>query len=445
MIVPEGARNISFVGHTDQGGRGDGVQAMVNRCHAYIGTRVSRGVVVTDVRDPRNPGPVNFMSIHPNSWCMHLQTANDLLLCIEERDLKALRSQKDYYAMSNQVDSSRYGTRGVDFSAGMRVYDISDPANPRPIGFIEVEGVGLHRIWWTGGRYAYASALLDGSIDHIFISIDMGDPTKPREVGRWWIPGMNAAAGESPHWTGCWALHHAVVEDDIAYASWRNGGLTILDVKDPGNPSLIAYRNWSPPFGGGTHSALPLHDRGLLVVADEATLNIDQEQMKRTWIFDIREKSNLISIATMPTPADHDYVAFGGRFGPHNLHENRQGSFRSSTTIFATWQSAGVPGVRYRRSVLSGGNRVFCANAADHGDGADARAGKNSPHRRSVRGGGWVDVRYGLRCRIVHFTVEWLVTKQQEGNNENRFYRAGHDGIRHGVEPTEGWTRSGRA
>ena len=140
MIVPEGARNISFVGHTDQGGRGDGVQVMVNRGHAYIGTRVSRGVVVTDVRDPRNPGPVNFMPIHPNSWCMHLQTANDLLLCIEERDLNALLSQKDYYAMSNQVDSSRYGTRGVDFSAGMRVYDISDPANPRPIGFMEVEG-----------------------------------------------------------------------------------------------------------------------------------------------------------------------------------------------------------------------------------------------------------------------------------------------------------------
>ena len=237
MITPEGARNISFVGHTDQGGRGDGVQVMVNRGHAYIGTRVSRGVMVTDVRDPRNPKPVNFAPIHPNSWCMHLQTANDLLLCIEELDLKALLSIKDYYGGSNQVDSSRYGKRGEDFSAGMRVYDISDPANPRSIGFMEVEGLGLHRIWWTGGRYAYASALLDGFLDHILISIDMADPTKPREAGRWWIPGMNAAAGETPHWTGRWALHHAVVEDDIAYASWRNGGLTILDVKDPTKPA----------------------------------------------------------------------------------------------------------------------------------------------------------------------------------------------------------------
>ncbi len=342
MITPEGAKNISFVGHTDQGGRGDGVQVMVDRGYAYIGTRVSRGIMVTDVRNPRNPKPVNFAPIHPNSWCMHLQTAENLLLCIEELDLKALLSIKDYYSGSNQVDSSRYGIRGQDFSAGMRVYDTTDPANPRPIGFLEVQGLGLHRIWYVGGRYAYASALLDGYLDHILIVIDLQDPTRPVEAGRWWIPGMWTAGGETPSWKNRVALHHAIVVDDIAYGSWRDGGLTILDVKDKSKPKLIAHRCWSPPFGGGTHNAVPLHDRGLLIVADEATLNIDQEQMKRTWVFDIRMPENPVSIATFPTPNDQDYVAMGGQFGPHNLHENRPGSFQSSTTIFATWQSAGV-------------------------------------------------------------------------------------------------------
>jgi len=342
MIQPEAAKNMRLLGHSDQAGRGDGVQVMVARGHAYVGTRISRGVNVTDVRDPRNPKPVNFLPIHPNSWCMHLQTAEDLMLVIEELDLKALLSQKDYYSQSNQVDSSRYGVRGQDYSAGMRVYDIKDPANPRAIGFMEVQGLGLHRIWWTGGRYAYASALLDGFVDHILICIDLADPTKPVECGRWWIPGMHAAAGEAPHWKGRWALHHAIVVDDFAYGSWRDGGLTILDVKDKTAPKLISHRTWSPPFGGGTHNAVPLHDRDLLVVADEAVLNIDQEQMKRTWVFDIRDKSNPISISTLPTPAEQDYVKMGGQFGPHNLHENRPGSFQSSATIFATWQSAGV-------------------------------------------------------------------------------------------------------
>lgn len=151
----EGARNISFVGNTDQGGQGDGVQVMVNRGYAYISSRVSRGVMVTDIRDPRNPRPVNFAPIHPDSLCMHLRTANDLLLCIEELDLKALLSIKECHSASNQADSSRYGKRGEDFSAGMRVYGIADPANPGPIGFMAVEGLGLHRIRRTGGRYAY--------------------------------------------------------------------------------------------------------------------------------------------------------------------------------------------------------------------------------------------------------------------------------------------------
>ena len=342
MIVPEGARNVEFLGHTDQGGRGDGVQVMVSGGHAYIGTRVSRGIMVTDVRNPRDPRPVNFVSLHPNSVSMHLQTAENLLLCIQEADQRALLSQQEYYGGSAKVDSSRFGQRGEDYAAGMSVFDISDPANPRSIGFLEVPGLGLHRIWWVGGRYAYASALLDGFTDHILMVIDMADPTKPKEVSRWWIPGQNAAAGETPSWKGRYALHHAVVVDDIAYGSWRDGGLTVLDMQDKSSPKLIAHRNWCPPFGGGTHNALPLHDRNLLVVLDEATLNIDQQQMKYVWMFDIREKSNPVSFATLPTPSDQDYIRMGGQFGPHNLHENRPDSFQSSTTIFATWQSAGV-------------------------------------------------------------------------------------------------------
>ena len=343
MIVPEGARNIEFLGHTDQGGRGDGVQVMVSRGYAYIGTRVRRGVMVTDVRDPRNPKPANFLAMHPNSVSMHLQAADDLLLCIQEADQRALLTQQECYGGSGKVDSSRFGKRGEDYAAGMRVYDIKDPANPRHIGSMEVPGLGLHRIWYSGGRYAYASALLDGFTDHILMIIDMADPTKPTEVGRWWIPGQHAAGGEVPAWKNRVALHHAIVFDDFAYGSWRDGGLTILDVKDKSAPKLIAHRNWCPPYGGGTHNAVPLHDRDLVVVADEAVLNFDQEkQHKRVWVFDIREKSNPVSISTMPIPADQDYVKMGGQFGPHNLHENRPGSFQSSTTIFATWQSAGL-------------------------------------------------------------------------------------------------------
>ena len=59
-------------------------------------------------------------------------------------------------------------------------------------------------------------------------------------------------------------------------------------------------------------------------------------------MFDNRVKENPVSIATFPTPAEADYARKGGHFGPHNIHENRPGSFISSDLIFATYQNAGV-------------------------------------------------------------------------------------------------------
>jgi hypothetical protein len=339
------SRNLTFVGHSDQGGRPDGVQVMVYKDHAYIGQARHGGFTVLDVSNPRQPEPAAFVATAPRTWNLHLQVHDDLLLVVDQVDLRsAYASQAAYYAGSPVgVSSARFGQRGMDFWAGMRVYDISRAAQPRQIGYLEVEGLGLHRLWYDGGRYAYASALLDGYTDHILLIIDLADPTAPREAGRWWLPGMWSAGGETPSWSsGRVALHHALVVDSIAYGSWRDGGLTLVDVRDPSHPELLAHRNWCPPFGGGTHSALPLPDRELLLLADEAVLDECADQVKYTWVFDVREKRNPISIATFPTPSERDYCTAGGHFGPHNLHENRQGTFRSSEIIFATYQNAGV-------------------------------------------------------------------------------------------------------
>jgi hypothetical protein len=336
------ARDFRLVGYSDQGGMPGGTQIMVHRGHAYIGK--NEGVSILDVSDPTKPHQVNFLPGNANSWHIHLQTHNDLLLVIDSVDFYMVKpNERDYYGGSiSGIHSSMYGVRGQDFAAGMRIYDLSAPANPRQIGYLPVEGCGLHRIWYDGGRYAYASALLDGYTDHILLIIDLEDPTHPTEAGRWWIPGMWRDGGEDASWSGRVALHHAVVANGIAYGAWRDGGLTILDVSDPAHPELLAHRNWSPPFGGGTHSCLPLLDRDLLVVADEAVLDNCADQVKYTWIFDIRDKRNPISFATMPTPAEEDYCSQPGHFGPHNLHENREGTFQSSQLIYATYQNAGL-------------------------------------------------------------------------------------------------------
>jgi hypothetical protein len=346
---PDHARNMRLVGHCDQGGRPDGVQIMVHRGYAYIGHMFSKGFSVIDVRDPKNPRAVNYLAAPPGTWNIHLQAHDDLLLVVNAKDMFAaaeFADERAYYRgqLGSVVGTAQATAARRDWTAGLAVYDISRPAAPRRIGFMPVDGGGIHRIWYVGGRWAYVSALLDGFTDYIFMTVDMADPAKPRAAGRYWIPGMNLAAGEAPAWPAAsrCGLHHAIVNGDTAYAAWRDAGMVVLDIADRENPKLIVHRNWCPPFGGGTHNCLPLPDRQLLVVLDEAVLDHQEDGLKLIWIFDNRVPTNPVSISTFPTPAEADYAAKGGHFGPHNLHENRPGSFVSSELIFTTYQNAGV-------------------------------------------------------------------------------------------------------
>ena len=48
---------------------------------------------------------------------------------------------------------------------------------------------GVHRYDFDG-RYAYISPTADGYVGNIVMILDLKDPARPEEVGRWWIPGQ---------------------------------------------------------------------------------------------------------------------------------------------------------------------------------------------------------------------------------------------------------------
>ena len=54
----------------------------------------------------------------------------------------------------------------------------------------------------------------------------------------------------------------------------------------PTRPKLLAHRNLDPPFGGGTHSPLPLPDRNLLVELREypSLWNPTAAECARYWL-----------------------------------------------------------------------------------------------------------------------------------------------------------------
>jgi hypothetical protein len=315
---------------------------MVSRKHAIVGHMFSNGFTVIDVANPSAPKPVTFISNGPNTRSHHLQTHGDLLLVANGANIQTLQSYNPDLSYYQNSFAEGVKQEGRAFAAGLRIYDIADPATPREIAFLEMPGIGINRLWYVGGRYAWVSAHLDGFTDHLLVVVDMKEPSRPEMVGRFWLPGMWRAGGETPAWKNRVALHHMIVAGDRGYAAWRDGGFTILDLTEPTRPTLLSHVNTAPPYPGGTHTPLPLPGRNLALVLDESNGFACSRGLSYTWVYDVRDPRNPVSIATLPTPRERDWCRPGENFGPHNLHENRPGTFQSETTVFATYHNAGL-------------------------------------------------------------------------------------------------------
>jgi len=316
----EDAYGFTLVGHSDLGGFGDGMQLMRSGDALYVahfGTS-RMGTTILDVSDVANPFVVRQWEAPDNSHTHKVQVADGLLLTNHER----FRSDDPC-------------------SAGMAVYDLADPFDPKPVGFWDSTGDGVHRIVYEGGQYAYLSATPEGYNGRIWMIIDLDDPTQPGEAGRWWWPGQWTAGGEAPSWPESqdWNTHHAMVDGNRAYVGLWDGGMVILDIADRASPEVISHLNWDE--GGETHTCLPLSGRGLIAVTDEATTDGCDGPPHLARVIDAADEANPAVLAVCPEP-EGDFCDRGLRFGAHCLHENRPDSYRSEELLFVSYFNAGV-------------------------------------------------------------------------------------------------------
>ena len=244
---------------------------------------------------------------------------------------------------------------------GMGVYNISNPEEPRQIGFMDLGGEysrGCHCLWWVEGNYAHLSTGAadfkprDQKDDQFYMIVDVSDPTSPTEAGRWWFPGTREGDSDPmparhPQFDAGHRLHNGNVypeRPDRAYCAYMDSGVVILDIEDKANPRMVSHINYAPPFPGFTHTVLPLFERDLMLVTQEAVRLGGEDYPKLMWMMDIRDETNPIIISTLPMPDTEDFFNRPGRFGAHNVYENQPGStcFFSDTLIFATLFNAGV-------------------------------------------------------------------------------------------------------
>jgi hypothetical protein len=344
-MTTERARNMRLLAHDQLNGFGNCGEGMAIQL-ARGGRRVlwlahesaPKNVTAVDVTDPRKPAVIFQSDLpHREMRSNSLDLVGDLLVVAYQ--------------------TSRPGL----MPAGFEILDVADPVHPRSVALFDASGPasrGVHHLWFVDGSYVHLSAGApdftprNRKDDQCYRIVDVRDPVRPREVGRWWLPGTregdaDPAPPRHPVFDTGFRAHNTNVyprRPNRAYIGYIDGGAIVLDVSDLAHPRLISRWDYHPPFPGFTHTVLPLFDRDLLVVSDEAIADGGADWPKLIWVVDARDEANLVPISTCPAPPLAEFAAPGGRYGAHNLHENRPapGSWASETVVVGTFFNGGV-------------------------------------------------------------------------------------------------------
>ena len=336
---------MRLLAHDDLGGFGNCGEGMVIQL-AGDGRRVlwlahesaPKNVTAVDVSDPRAPKVIVQTDLpHREMRSNSLDLVGDLLVVAYQTSVAGAKP------------------------AGFEIFDVADPSRPRSVAFFDASGPasrGVHHLWFVDGEYVHMAAGAadftprNRKDDQFYRIVDVRQPTRPTEVGRWWLPGTRDGDTEPPPprhpaFDSGYRAHNTNVypkRPDRAWVGYLDGGAIILDIADKAHPRLVARWDYQPPFPGFCHTLLPLLDRGLLVVSDESVADGARDWPKLVWILDVREETKPVPISTCPLPPVKTFAKRGGRFGAHNLHENRPapGTWISETVIVGTFFNGGV-------------------------------------------------------------------------------------------------------
>ena len=304
------ACNTALVAHIDCAGGG---QVWVDGTTLYCAhMKAPHGTTIYDVADPKKPRQIADIEI-PHGWHSHkVRVANGVMI----------------------VNHEKLGPDGdAAFGGGLGIYDVSKPAAPKLITKWKVSaGRGVHRYDFDG-RYAYISPTVEGYEGNIAMTLDLRDPAKPAEVGRWWIPGQWKAGGETyernlgvtPR------CHHPMRLGNRLYVSYWHHGYFILDCSDMTKLELVKAVNHSPLFGHPTHTCLPipqpLKGRQVMIVADEDVAKLRPCPPSFTWIYDITDETQPTPISTFQVPGlDTDGSPQPAMTGCHQPSERFSGT-----------------------------------------------------------------------------------------------------------------------
>jgi hypothetical protein len=275
-------------GQIDQDGSFVGYEAGKYVVTATVGSRTASAVVSLDWRNVRRPATVvgrlgrtlfntEEVWLHPNGKIAYLGTGGggDRMYAIDISDPANPVVTDSLMANTRRVNDIMTTPDGKylvhtregasDRKNGIVIASLEDPAHPKKIAeYTEGLTGGVHSTFiYQQPKYGTHIYLTNDGTGYMHV-IDINDPYHPKEVSRWTT---------RPDQIGN-ALHDIDVQDGLAYLSYWNEGLVIVDIGNgikggsPSNPQLVTqykydlnnlYRDveatGGPGFIRGTHTA----------------------------------------------------------------------------------------------------------------------------------------------------------------------------------------------
>jgi hypothetical protein len=309
------AKNVEFVGYHDLEKRPAfkiAMQVVNQRWYLYLAQFWTPGLTIMDVTDPSKPEFVKFIEGPVNTWTLQVQVSEGIMVTSLER-----------------ISDGWGGRPDQPHEEGVYLWDVKDPVHPIRLSHFRTGASGTHRNYWGGGRYVHLSATARGFDHHIYVIVDIADPSNPKEVGRWWLPDQWAAGGAKVVQPNTFFHGPAYPDGNRAYLGYGGAGMVILDISDITLPKFVSKLDFRPALGSRLtcHTVMPLSKRQVALVDSEALAENCKEGLNYAGIVDISDEKNLRLISLFPIPEPppgapyKNFCEKGGRFGPHNFHQ----------------------------------------------------------------------------------------------------------------------------
>ena len=257
------ARGFTLIAHpAAASGPGD---IWMHGDYVYMGSYSScgSGVQVFDIRTPESPRRLQSLFSHASTTF---------------EDVMVVRAQTPFF--SGDLLATGLQPCNNDGARGVQLWDVTDPEFPQRLAFFDVGArtEGVHELYlFTKGDRALILAAVPHSEEKgqggDLRIIDVSNPKQPRQIADWGIQsktGLNPAEISRGGIPGVFA-HSAWANEQgtMAYISYWDAGVVILDISDPASPQFLGRTNYAPGEEGNAHSAWPIQDGRFLLVADE--------------------------------------------------------------------------------------------------------------------------------------------------------------------------------